>query len=66
MVIQLLHHVNGKHTSLGRVGPYMTINILDEIAEEKAKMKETDNNNITTTTYAADADGYCHPNSTKV
>ena len=39
-MIQLLHHVNGKQTSLGRVGPYMTINILDEIAEEEAKLKK--------------------------
>ena len=40
VVIQLAHHVNGKQTSLGRVGPYMTMNILDEISEEGAVMEQ--------------------------
>jgi hypothetical protein len=30
LVVQLIHHLNGKKTSLGRVGPFLTLNILEE------------------------------------
>ncbi len=37
LAVQLIHHVNGKLTSLGRVGPFITLNILED---KKPKVEE--------------------------
>ncbi|KAL7446202.1 hypothetical protein ACHAXH_009378 [Discostella pseudostelligera] len=43
IVLQLTHHVDGKQTSLGRVGPFMSINILEEIVSDEEKKEHMKN-----------------------
>ncbi|KAL3763531.1 hypothetical protein ACHAWU_009215 [Discostella pseudostelligera] len=43
MILQLINHVDGKQTSLGRVGPFMSITILEEIVSDEEKKEHMKN-----------------------